>query len=72
MAVFLYRSQAEIELCRSMDHVLMVEKGTRGGWSGISGLRMAVANHPYLGNKFNSDELPRVLLDLDVVGLYRQ
>ena len=49
----------------------MYERALRGGWSGVSGLRMAVANHPYLGLKFFPSELIRYLLDLDVVGLYR-
>ena len=71
LATFLYKSKVKIELCTTMDHVLMYEKALRGGWSGVSGLRMAVANHPYLGAKFNPLELNRFLLDLDVVGLYR-
>ena len=69
--MFLYRSQVEIELCRNMDQVLLGESGLRGGWSGVSGLRAALANHPYLPNVFDPTQLKRYLLDLDVVGLYR-
>ena len=69
--MFLYRSQIEIELCRIMDHILLWESGLRGGWSGVSGLRAALANHPYLANVFDPTQLMRFLLDLDVVGLYR-
>ena len=70
LAVFLYQSQVQIELCHSMEHVLLIEQGIRGGWSGVSGLRIALANHPYLGPKFNPLERLCYPLDLDVVGLY--
>ena len=70
LAVFLYQSQVRIELCHSMEHILLMEEGIRGGWSGVSGLRIALANHPYLGPKFNPLERLCYPLDLDVVGLY--
>ena len=70
LAAFLYKSQVQIQLCCNMEHVLMFEKALRGGWSGVSGLRYATANHSFLGAKFEPSLPQRFLLDLDVVALY--
>ena len=59
----------EFGIVVSVDMLLMIEKGIRGGVSMISN-RYGKTNNKYMGNKFNSSKPSKYLAYLDANNLY--